>query len=59
MFQLCNLGLLNIYAVGINTKKINTRSNEKDQARMEAKSKREQNNQAGFSFSFYSQLSFC
>lgn len=41
MFQLCNLGPLNIYAVGINTKKISTSSNEKDQARMEAKSKRD------------------
>lgn len=41
MFQLCNLGPLNIYTVGINKKKINTCSNEKDQARMEAKSKRE------------------
>lgn len=59
MFQLCNPRPLNIYAVGINTKKINNRSNEKDRARMKAKSKREQNNQAGFSFSFYSQLSFC
>lgn len=43
IFQLCNLGPLNIYAVGIHTKKINAFSNEKDQAGKEVKSKREQN----------------
>lgn len=43
IFQLCSLGPLNIYTVGIYAKKINTRSNEKDQAGKEVKSKREKN----------------
>lgn len=41
VFQLCNLGPLNIYTVEIHTKKINTGSNKKDQAGKEVKSKRE------------------
>lgn len=53
MFQLCDLGPLNIYTVGIHAKKINTCSNEKDQAGKEVKSKREQNIKLDFLSVFF------
>lgn len=56
MFQLCDLGPLNIYTVGIHAKKINTCSNEKDQAGKEVKSKREQNIKLDFLSLFFSAL---